>query len=68
MEGKEGGRKGLIGDRSVDGVGAGVCNPQVVHLYPGPIDGGGHAEGREGASGVGVGYWQEGEAEDCPTT
>lgn len=43
--------------RLVDGIGARVCSAQVVHILASPVDGGGHAQGREGTSRVGMGYW-----------
>lgn len=49
-------------DRRVDGASARVCSAQVVHLPPGPADGGGDAEGREGAARMGVEYREEGKS------
>lgn len=45
--------------RYLDATGLGVRHSQELHLHPGPVDGGGDAQGRPGAEGLGLGYREE---------
>ncbi len=53
-------RQGLTrAARHLDAVGAGVRDTQEFHLHPGAAYGCRHAKGRQGAQGLGLGYWQK---------
>lgn len=45
-------------NRPGDAIGAGLCDPQELHLCAGAADGGGHAQGGQGAQVLGLEYRQ----------
>ncbi len=53
-------RQGLMrAARHLDAAGAGVRDTQEFHLHPGAAYRCRHAKGRQGAQGLGLGYWQK---------
>lgn len=45
--------------RYLDTAGAGVCHTQKFHIHQGTACGCCHSEGRQGAQGMGLGYWKK---------
>lgn len=49
----------ILFSRSGNAASARICYPQELHLPPSTVNRGGNAQGSEGASRLGLGYWKK---------